>query len=94
MSKLYFDGSRYFLYFTFEESLKRLVSEKIWNFPGFRIFRNFCTKLPRVISEFRKFKHYKNLLRIVGGDSKDRIYVATYSHTETVKLIYNPGNRD
>ena len=43
------------------------------NFPDFLRYQ-----LLRVISEFRKIKHYKSLMRIVGGVSKQTIYVATH----------------
>ena len=52
--------------------IKRFLSENPGFLPGIRIFPEFfCTMLPRLISGFRKTKLYKNLLRIVGGDSKN-----------------------
>ena len=52
---------------------KTFLTENPGFLPGFRIFLDFYwTMLPGVISGFRKTKLYKNPLRIIGGDSKQR----------------------
>ena len=52
---------------------KTFLTENPGFLPGFRIFPDFYwTKSPGVISGFQKTKVYKNPLRIVGGDSKQR----------------------
>ena len=51
----------------------------------------FGTKLLRVISGFRKIKLYRIMLRIVGGDSKNRNLfnnTDTYKDTHTTPGIY------
>ena len=54
------------------------------NFPDFLRYQ-----LLRVISEFRKIKHYKSLMRIVGGDSKQTIYVATHEDPQLNIYLHN-----
>ena len=63
---------------------KTFLTENPGFLPGFRIFPDFYwTKLPGMISGFRKTKLYKNPLRIVGEDSK---------HTNTTYTIYYYGD--
>ena len=69
---------------------KTFLTENPGFLPAFRIFPDFyCTKLPRVISGFLKSKLYKNQLRIVGGDSKQRNLCSnTTQYTHTTSGIY------
>ena len=67
---------------------KTFLTENPGFLPGFRIFPEFfCTMLLRVISGFRKTEVYKILLRIVGGDSKQRNLCSNTQRLHNLILI-------